>query len=148
MFDGLQLEDILSGISKLRNKNIAEIFYCLGYIEKWGSGIQRANQFLKDSQMKPLVIETENIHGVTVTIYFEKNLDIDNGAENVVPTSQEVFNFYLRSNNKSFKRNELEKDFQITERQARTIIEELVENKLIEKTGSGPATYYSIIESS
>lgn len=36
LYDGLQLEEALAGISKIRNLNIAEIFYHLGIIEKWG----------------------------------------------------------------------------------------------------------------
>lgn len=38
---GLTIEDILGGVSKLRNRTIAKIFYRLKLIEHWGSGIQR-----------------------------------------------------------------------------------------------------------
>jgi ATP-dependent DNA helicase RecG len=39
---GLTLEDIKHGVSKLRNRVIGRVFKELGYIEQWGSGIQRA----------------------------------------------------------------------------------------------------------
>jgi len=39
---GLTVEDIKHGVSKLRNRVIGRAFKELGYIEQWGSGIQRA----------------------------------------------------------------------------------------------------------
>ena len=38
---GITIEDILSGVSKLRNRVIGRVFRELGYIEQWGSGIRR-----------------------------------------------------------------------------------------------------------
>ena len=39
---GLTIDDIRQGISRLRNRVIGRVFKELGYIEQWGSGIQRA----------------------------------------------------------------------------------------------------------
>jgi len=39
---GLSIEDIKQGVSKIRNRVIGRVFKELGYIEQWGSGIQRA----------------------------------------------------------------------------------------------------------
>lgn len=145
LFDGIQLEDMISGVSKLRNKNIAEIFHSLGFIEKWGSGIQRANKALLDNQMNELKIYTESIHGVSVEISFEKNVSIDALKDNEIPTLEQVLNYYINQDS-NFTRRKVEQDFGITERQARTIIEELTEENLIEKVGKGRATHYIIIE--
>ncbi|MBN1309099.1 MAG: hypothetical protein JXA18_14340 [Chitinispirillaceae bacterium] len=38
---GLTIEDILKGVSKLRNRVIGRIFKELRLIEQWGSGVQR-----------------------------------------------------------------------------------------------------------
>lgn len=38
---GLTIDDIKQGISKLRNRTLGRVFRELGYIEQWGSGIQR-----------------------------------------------------------------------------------------------------------
>ena len=40
---GLTIDDIRQGISRLRNRVIGRVFKELGYIEQWGSGIQRAS---------------------------------------------------------------------------------------------------------
>lgn len=84
LYDGLQLQDILEGISKLRNLNIAEVFYFLGFAEKWGTGIQRSNTVLYQNSMEPLNIDTDSIHGVTVTIYFEKIIENQSRDQNDV----------------------------------------------------------------
>ncbi len=41
LLPGLTVEDILNGVSKLRNKVIGRVFRELGLIEQWGSGIRR-----------------------------------------------------------------------------------------------------------
>ncbi len=38
---GLTVDDIKCGLSKLRNRVLGQIFYRLGLIERWGSGIRR-----------------------------------------------------------------------------------------------------------
>lgn len=38
---GLTIEEIKQGVSKLRNRVIGQVFYRLGLIERWGSGIRR-----------------------------------------------------------------------------------------------------------
>src|SRR5690606_14482011 len=37
----LTIEDLPSGVSKLRNRVIGRVFHALGLIEQWGSGVQR-----------------------------------------------------------------------------------------------------------
>ncbi len=144
LFDGLQLEDMLCGVSKLRNRNIAEIFYSFGFIEKWGSGIQRSNQILEEEGMQQLKIDTESIHGVTVTVYFEKLKLADKVKEDEIPTTQQVLDYYTERH-KKFTRKEIEEDFNINEYYARKIIETLTEEKRIEKAGGGPSSYYVIV---
>lgn len=145
LYDGLQLEEILRGISKVRNKNIAEVYHSLGHIEKWGSGIQRSNYELTEQNMRPLEINHESIHDVTVTVYFDKN-DSDAAIKTKFEVSPESVVDYYRGRSNTFKRIDIENDFGITDRQARTIIEKLSNDGVIEKLGSGPATYYEILD--
>lgn len=151
LYDGIQLKDILVGMSKLRNKNIAEMFYHLGYIEKWGSGIQRSNQILHDNGYNQLQIDTENIHGVTVTIEFgysvksnvEKSDQLNKGK---IPSLDDVLDHY-RIKSGEFTRSQIKEDFNLSDHYARIISEELLEKKLVIRTGKGPATRYKINQS-
>ncbi len=148
LYDGIQLKDILVGMSKLRNKNIAEMFYHLGYIEKWGSGIQRSNQILLDNGFNQLQIDVENIHGFTVTIEFSNsvNSDVeepDSVNNGIIPTLDDVLDHY-RINSGEFTRSQIKEDFNLSDHYARKISEELIEQKLVIKVGKGRATRYKI----
>ena len=54
---GLTIEDIKTGISKLRNPVIARVFNELGLIEQWGSGIQRIISSCEDAGLIPPLFE-------------------------------------------------------------------------------------------
>lgn len=138
-FDGLQLKDALSGISKLRNPNISEIFYHIGIIEKWGSGITRANDALEEHSMNPLIFDVDSIHGVNVIIKYEKvsSHTMDNEGYN-------EDNYLIQK--QRFTRKELEKDLNFTPNQARYQIEKWIENGEIEKHGGGSKTNYKVIK--
>jgi predicted HTH transcriptional regulator len=54
---GLTIEDLKTGISKLRNPVIARVFKELGLIEQWGSGIQRMIKACEEAGLYPPLFE-------------------------------------------------------------------------------------------
>lgn len=148
LFDGLQLTDIENGVSKLRNRNIGEIFHNIGYIEKWGSGIQRANEVLESNNMHKLILDVENIHGVGVTILFEKKSVVESKEEidvlqNIDTKGEQLLKHYEAGSD--FVRRDVEEVLGITEHQARRLLEKLVKDKIIEKRGAGRNTHYRVV---
>lgn len=142
LYDGIQLEDIEKGISKLRNGNIGEVFYNVGIIEKWGSGIQRANDALNKSSMNSLKLDVDSLQGVTVTIYYGQK---EKDTEGEISQDKDPYNVYIQ-NNKTFKRSDLQREFAITDNQARRILEKWLLEKVIEKIGRGPSTHYKVLK--
>lgn len=61
LLSGITIENILSGKnpSAPRNKQIASIFKEAGMIEKYGSGIKRVRQFMRDARAKEPFFESE-----------------------------------------------------------------------------------------
>lgn len=57
---GLSREDIMNGISQPRNRNLAEIFHRLKYIESYGMGIRKILSLYSDSSVKPSITVTPN----------------------------------------------------------------------------------------
>lgn len=57
---GLAEEDILNGISQPRNRNLAEMFHRLKYIESYGTGIRKILSLYSDSAVKPAITVTPN----------------------------------------------------------------------------------------
>lgn len=57
---GLAEEDIMNGISQPRNRNLAEMFHRLKYIESYGTGIRKILSLYSDSSVKPKITVTPN----------------------------------------------------------------------------------------
>ena len=60
LVDGLNIEEIFKGISSSRNPNLANIFYRLGYVESYGTGIGRIMDSYENFDKKPFFDATEN----------------------------------------------------------------------------------------
>lgn len=60
LLPGLTPDDIRSGISQPRNKNLAEIFHRLHLIESYGTGIRKIYSLYKDCSVKPRIEVTQN----------------------------------------------------------------------------------------
>lgn len=60
LLPGLFPEDIRSGISQPRNRNLAEIFHRLKLIESYGTGIRRIFSLYNDCSSQPVIEVTAN----------------------------------------------------------------------------------------
>ncbi|RZT01128.1 RNA-binding domain-containing protein [Cuneatibacter caecimuris] len=73
---GITEEEYLSGkLSVLRNRNLANVFYRLGFVEIFGTGITRIKQFYEEGLIKPDFEVSENTIKIVLPI-FEKNLNL------------------------------------------------------------------------
>ena len=73
---GITEEEYLSGkLSVLRNRNLANVFYRLGFVEIFGTGITRIKQLYTESLIKPDFEVSENAIKIVLPI-FEKNVDL------------------------------------------------------------------------
>lgn len=82
LLDDLTVESLLSGnyLSTLRNKAVANVFYMLGEIEKYGSGISRVMEMFCKAGNPDLKIEATGA-GFKVTA-FAKGVKVDDKVEN------------------------------------------------------------------
>lgn len=73
---GITEEEYLSGkISVLRNRNLANVFYRLGFVEIFGTGITRIKQLYEEGLKKPDFEVSENTIKIVLPV-FEKNLNL------------------------------------------------------------------------
>lgn len=73
---GITEEEYLSGkLSVLRNRNLANVFYRLGFVEIFGTGITRIKQLYAESLIKPDFEVSENTIKIVLPI-FEKDADL------------------------------------------------------------------------
>ena len=73
---GITVEEYLSGkLSVLRNRNLANVFYRLGFVEIFGTGITRIKQLYEEALIKPDFEVSENAIRMVLPI-FEKNANL------------------------------------------------------------------------
>ena len=73
---GITAEEYLSGkLSVLRNRNLANVFYRLGFVETFGTGITRIKQLYEEGLIKPDFEVSENAIKIMLPI-FEKNANL------------------------------------------------------------------------
>ena len=73
---GITEKEYLDGkISVLRNRNLANVFYRLGFVEIFGTGIIRIKQLYEEALIKPDFEVSENTIKIVLPV-FEKNLNL------------------------------------------------------------------------
>lgn len=73
---GITEEEYLSGkLSVLRNRNLANVFYRLGFVEIFGTGITRIKQLYAEGLMKPDFEVSENAIKIVLPL-FEKDANL------------------------------------------------------------------------
>ena len=128
---GLTLDDIMSGVSKVRNKVIARYFEKAGLIEQWGSGVQRIIATIEEQHLQAPLFE-ELGHHFRVTFYFQKQITQDvelSKNEKVLLQSLTV---------KPMGTKDLAKKMKLSERTIRSLLQKLQEKSLVEHTGKDP----------
>lgn len=80
---GITEEEYLSGkLSVLRNRNLANVFYRLGFVEIFGTGITRIKQLYEEGLIKPDFEVSENTIKIMLPV-FEKNLNLTENEQTV-----------------------------------------------------------------
>lgn len=73
---GITEEEYLSGkLSVLRNRNLANVFYRLGFVEIFGTGITRIKQLYQEGLKQPDFEVTENTIKIALPV-FEKHMNL------------------------------------------------------------------------
>ena len=137
LMSGITINDILSGVSQPRNKNLANIFYRLKYVESYGTGIGRMLDIYKEFNLKPEFSISDNSFKVILPNVNYKDEDMFTDTK----TSKEKVIDYLNEYGK-VKRETIDKLFNISSTRSKVILSELLKEKIIEKVGTGKNTYY------
>lgn len=83
---GIDEKEYLSGkLSVLRNRNLANVFYRLGFVEIFGTGITRIKQLYEKGLKKPDFEVSENTIMIVLPL-FEENLNLTEDEKNVYET--------------------------------------------------------------
>ncbi len=143
---GLTFDDIMLGVSALRNQHLANILYRLHLIEAYGTGILKINESYAEHATKPLIEVTDNAFKITLpNINFQSNTPIGSGPDSV----------YSQNKTQRFKqicklvlekgwivRKDVEDLFGISQASAILLLREMTDEGLLIKTGTGKNLKY------
>lgn len=127
---GLAVEDILQGVSRLRNRVMGRVFKELRLIEQWGSGVGRMIESCHEHGLpSPKFEEIATHFRVTFRLQGEPAMALDNTSRKILRILQEKGQLNTRA---------VAEALGMSPRTARTRLKALVEGGLILEVGSGP----------
>ena len=132
---GITEEEYLSGkLSVLRNRNLANVFYRLGFVEIFGTGITRIKQLYADSLIKPDFEVSENAIKIMLPV-FEKNADL---------TKDEIIIYKLLSKTMLKPISEVAPYVPFGKSKTTKLLKEMCQKGVITVEGKGKSTKYII----
>ena len=147
---GLTFDDIMLGVSALRNPNLANVFYRLKLIEAYGTGILKINESYADFAVKPQFEVTDNAFKITLPNinYAGARKDVTATAPLKVADKAERREILIRLAGKQgyIIRKDVEAELKVSQATAILILRDMVEKGLLIKEGSGKQQKYRIAE--
>lgn len=137
---GIELDDIMLGLSVCRNPKLAAVFYRLRLIEAYGTGMPKIMKAYAGAEVKPKIEVSSNAFKITLP---NRN-STSNKAEMSVgaPKSDEnLILDFIRSNG-SIVRRDVDQLLDVSQATANRILKRMVAEGLIYQDGNGRKTKY------
>lgn len=150
---GMSLADIKLGVSVLRNKNLANVFYRLHLIEAYGTGLLKINECYANEPVKPKIEVTDNAFKVTLpNTNFVKNATVMSGValteismnENKQQERVGVV-LELARKHSQVTRKMIENALQVSTSTALLLLKKMVRLGLLQTEGSGRNLSYHLV---
>ena len=156
LMPGIDLEDIMVGISVCRNQELANVFYRLHLIEAYGTGMGKIMKAYEGMEEKPVIETTKNAFKIilpNINAKYEKGSNPALSSEPLantsdgVPTSarEEKVLEYVRIHG-AVTRNDIIGLLGVSSSTAVRILKKLVKSNLLKVNGKARSTRYTIVE--
>ena len=145
LMPGIELDDILLGLSVCRNQNLANVFYRLRLIEAYGTGIRKIMTAYEKSDRKPAIETTANAFKITlpnINAAHEKS----RGTEPAELSRDEMLILDYAKQNGYLTRRDVEQLLGTSASSSVRILRRMVENGILIQVGKGRAVRYLIPE--
>lgn len=132
---GITEDEYLSGkLSVLRNRNLANVFYRLGFVEIFGTGITRIKQIYSEASVKPSFEVSENAIQIVLPIYEEN--------ANLTEDEKAVYKFLRKNMLKSM--SEIAPYISFGKSKTTKLLKDMEQKGVITIEGKGKGTKYRI----
>lgn len=138
LLPGLTTDDIRSGISQPRNKNLAEVFHRLKLIEAYGTGIRRIYKLYENCSVQPRIEVTHNTFKMILP-----NMSVTEPLAvktYLTPQKEEILDFI--SKNGQITEAEIMELLSVKRTRAYTVAKQMCDENLIVAVGRGANKKY------
>ena len=134
---GVSLNDILLGVSALRNPKLADVFYRLHLIEAYGTGMPKIAECYRGMPVQPKIELSDN--AFKITLPNTHSLRFASGPEH---SEREQRVLALLDDTESITRKEVEQHLGISQATAITLLRGMLHKRLLKIEGNGRKTRY------
>ena len=126
------------GLSICRNQNLANVFYQLGLIEAYGTGIHKIMKAYEQIGKMPLIETTNNAFKITLP-NINYNLEFKK-SDPIASDEERIIDFVIR--NGGIVRVNVEAQFGISASSASRMLRKMVEKGILVQRGRGRSSKY------
>ena len=158
LLPGIDLEDVMVGLSICRNQNLANVFYRLHLIEAYGTGIGKIMKAYEGMQKKPVIETTKNTFKIilpNINAKYETEeatmLEVKSGTpftkinKKKISDEEEKILEYTRIHGVITKNNAIEL-LEVSASTASRVIRKMVRSNLLKQNGKARNTHYTIAD--
>ena len=149
LLPGLELDDLMMGISVCRNPHLANVFYRLQLIEAYGTGMKKIMGAYADIPVQPKIATTNNafkiilpnVNATPKTVKSPK--EIENAAASVLDSNEEKILQFLMEH-PMITRKEAQALLEVSQSTAGRILKAMVDSGQIKQLGGSRTTRYEL----
>lgn len=149
LLPGLELDDLMMGVSVCRNPHLANVFYRLQLIEAYGTGMKKIMGAYADIPVQPKIATTNNafkiiLPNVNATPKTVKSPEeIKNAAASVLDSNEEKILQFLMEH-PMITRKEAQALLEVSQSTAGRILKAMVDSGRIKQLGGSRTTRYEL----
>jgi ATP-dependent DNA helicase RecG len=148
LMPGIELEDIMAGISVCRNQDLANVFYRLRLIEAYGTGIGKIMKAYEGLDVKPKIEATKNtfkiiLPNINSKIEIEQ---VEGIKDSNVLKNDEKKVLECAKENKSITTNEVMSLLNVSSSTALRVIRKLIQENLLTQNGKARNAKYAPVK--
>lgn len=153
LMPGIDLEDVLAGISVCRNQDLANVFYRLHLIEAYGTGISKIMRAYAGQNEQPQVLVTKNTFKIILPnineqaerVSVQQAVNAEAKESNAPGAEEKVILEYAETHDSIKSKNVMEL-LGVSASTALRLLKKLVMSKALVQHGKARNTYYCLAQ--
>ena len=140
---GISFNDLMLGVSVLRNNHLADIFYRLHLIEAYGTGVPKIMEYYREYTIQPSIDVSDNAFKITLP-----NTNYNRRAESIEQdafSNDERLVLHFLAEHSNVMRKQVEEVSGFSQAKTIRLLNTLIDKSAIRKVGQGKNTTYSAI---